>query len=79
MTSRPVEQIKAETVAAEIGRLIAADVHWMVMRLDQPPGPDGNTRALDGGPAGYADTRYTRVLRKLAEHLIVTLETEAGQ
>jgi hypothetical protein len=59
---------------AEIGRLIAQDEHWMMQRLDAPDG-----LIMDGGPSVIADTRYTRVLRKMAEAFIAELEKDADE
>lgn len=73
-----VEQVKAENVAAEIGKLIAADVHWMAQRFDVAGVTDAGIRAMDNGPIPFADTRYTRLLRVLADQLVTGLEKEAG-
>jgi hypothetical protein len=69
-----VEQVKAETIAAELARLIAADVHWAAMRIDLDPGvlPVDN-----GSPLQMAGSRYGRLLRTLATQMLVSLEEEA--
>ena len=66
-----------EVFGAELMRLVAADVHWMMQRLETSvtytpgsfvPRPDDQTF--------IADTRYTRMLRKAAEYRLDLMEKE---
>jgi hypothetical protein len=70
-----------DAVDAELGKMLAADIHWMAQRADLPPGArpsETGSLMLDAGPSGYGDTRYTRVLRRLAVLFLDTLEAEAA-
>jgi hypothetical protein len=65
-----IEQVKAETVAAEMAKLVAADVHWALQRLDF------SNVVYDLSEPRRAETRYGLLLIKLARLALSQLESE---